>query len=164
MTDPVTGASSVATSSASTSVDRPDQMGSDTFLKLLVAEMKYQDPSNPMSSADMMAQTATLTQTQSLQQIATQNSQLISLQRSLNAGVLVGHAVAYTDTSGTTQYGTVTSVRMDSPDDRLQAVIGGHPVDLGRITQVGPIAEVDATPAPSPTSTSAGTTTGNSTP
>ncbi|MDQ1663169.1 MAG: flagellar basal-body rod modification protein FlgD, partial [Blastococcus sp.] len=62
-------AASVATTTATTSVDRPNQMGSDTFLKLLVAEMKYQDPSSPMSSSDMMAQTATLTQTQSLQTI-----------------------------------------------------------------------------------------------
>ena len=152
MTDPVNGVSSFATSSATTSVDRPDQMGSNTFLKLLVAEMKYQDPSNPMSSADMMAQTATLTQTQSLQQIATQNSHLISLQRSLNASVLVGHAVAYTDTSGATQYGTVTSVRLDNLDDTLQAVIGGKPVDVGRITQVGPIADV--IPPPPATATS----------
>jgi flagellar basal-body rod modification protein FlgD len=152
MTDPVSGPTSVATNSATTSVDRPDQMGSNTFLKLLVAEMKYQDPSNPMSSADMMAQTATLTQTQSLQQIATQNSQLISLQRSLNASALVGHAVAYTDTSGATQYGTVTSVRLDNVNDTLQAVIGGKPVDVGRITQVGPIADV--TPPSTATSTS----------
>ena len=52
-------------------------MGSDTFLKLLVAQMKYQDPSNPMSSSELMAQTATLTQTQALQTIADQNKQLL---------------------------------------------------------------------------------------
>jgi len=65
-------------------------MGSDMFLKLLVAEMKYQDPSSPMSTSDMMAQTATLTQTQSLQQIQQQNAQLVSLQRSLAAVGLAG--------------------------------------------------------------------------
>jgi flagellar basal-body rod modification protein FlgD len=139
MTSPVPGAAAptVTTSAASSTADRPDQMGGDTFLKLLVAQMKYQDPSSPMSTSDMMAQTATLTQTQSLQQIATQNSQLIAMQRSLSAGALVGTTVSYTDTDGTTQTGKVSAVRFSSTDSTSSAVIGGKSVDVGRITQVG---------------------------
>lgn len=130
-------AASVATSTATTSVDRSNQMGSDTFLKLLVAEMKYQDPSSPMSSSDMMAQTATLTQTQSLQTIADQNKQQLALQRSLTAGALVGHSVSYTATDGTTQTGTVSAVKISATDNTSSAVIGGESIDVGRITQVG---------------------------
>ena len=130
-------AAPVATSTATTSVDRPNQMGSDTFLKLLVAEMKYQDPSSPMSSSDMMAQTATLTQTQSLQTIAEQNKQQLALQRSLTAGALVGHVVSYTATDGTTQSGTVSAVKISATDNTSSAVIGGEDIDVGRITQVG---------------------------
>jgi flagellar basal-body rod modification protein FlgD len=130
-------AAAVATSTATTSVDRPNQMGSDTFLKLLVAEMKYQDPSSPMSSSDMMAQTATLTQTQSLQTIADQNKQQLALQRSLTAGALVGHEVSYTATDGTTQSGTVSAVKISATDNTSSAVIGGEDIDVGRITQVG---------------------------
>ena len=139
MTAPVTGSgsASAATSTASTSVDRPDQMGSNTFLQLLVAEMKYQDPSSPMSSSDMMAQTATLTQTQSLQQIATQNTQLIALQRSLSAGALVGRTVSWTGTDGAAHSGAVTSVSIDTTNNTSTAQIGGQSVDVGRITQVG---------------------------
>ena len=137
MSSPVSGTSSVATNSATTSVDRPDQMGSDTFLKLLVAEMKYQDPSNPMSSADMMAQTATLTQTQALQTIAKQNEQTLALQRSLTAGALVGQHVSYTDTDGTTQSGVISAVQISSVNNTSTAVIGGKSVDIGRITEVG---------------------------
>ncbi len=137
MTSPVSGAPSVATSSATTSVDRPDQMGSNTFLKLLVAEMKYQDPSNPMSSADMMAQTATLTQTQALQTIADQNKQTLALQRSLTAGALVGHKVSYTASDGTTQSGVISAVQISSTTNTTTAVIDGESVDIGRITEVG---------------------------
>src|SRR3954453_9959220 len=114
MSSPVSGTSGVATATATTTVDRPDQMGSDTFLKLLVAEMKYQDPSNPMSSADMMAQTATLTQTEALQTIAAQNKQTLSLQRSLTAGALVGHQVSYTASDGSTQTGVISAVQISS--------------------------------------------------
>ena len=130
-------AASVATSTATTSVDRANQMGSDTFLKLLVAEMKYQDPSSPMSSSDMMAQTATLTQTQSLQTIADQNKQQLALQRSLTAGALVGHVVSYTAPDGTTKSGAVSAVKISSTDNSSTAVIGGDDIDVGRITQVG---------------------------
>jgi flagellar basal-body rod modification protein FlgD len=137
MTSPVTGTSAIATASATTSVDRPDQMGSDTFLKLLVAEMKYQDPSKPMDSSEMMAQTATLTQTQALQTIAEQNKQTLALQRSLSAGALVGHQVSYTATDGSTLSGVVSAVRISSVDNASTALIGGESVDVGRITQVG---------------------------
>jgi flagellar basal-body rod modification protein FlgD len=142
MTAPVSGSgtpatSSVATNTATTSVDRGDQMGGDTFLKLLVAEMKYQDPSSPMSTSDMMAQTATLTQTQSLQQIATQNTQLLSMQRSLSAAALVGRDVTYTATDGSSTTGMVTAVSIDTTKNTSTAQIGGTSVDVGRITQVG---------------------------
>ena len=137
MSSPVSGTSGVATATATTTVDRPDQMGSDTFLKLLVAEMKYQDPSNPMSSADMMAQTATLTQTEALQTIAAQNKQTLSLQRSLTAGALVGHQVSYTASDGTTQSGVISAVQISSVNNTSTAVIDGESVDIGRITQVG---------------------------
>jgi flagellar basal-body rod modification protein FlgD len=142
MTTPVGGTdgTSYLTSSATGQVSRDDQMGSDMFLKLLVAEMKYQDPSSPMSTSDMMAQTATLTQTQSLQQIQQQNAQLVSLQRSLAAVGLVGHTVSYTATDGTTQAGKVSSVALDPDTNTTTAVVDGKPVDVGRITQVGPIA------------------------
>ena len=139
MTAPVgaTDSTSYVTNSSTASVSRSDQMGGDMFLKLLVAEMKYQDPSSPMSTSDMMAQTATLTQTQSLQQIAQQNTQLLALQRSLSAGALVGQDVSYTDTDGTSQTGVVTAVQIDSSTNTSTAVIGGKSVDVGRITQVG---------------------------
>jgi flagellar basal-body rod modification protein FlgD len=89
-----------------------------------------------MDTSQMMAQTATLTQTQSLQQIATQNTQLLALQRSLSAGALVGRAVSYTATDGSTQTGTVTAVSIDTTKNTSTAQIGGTSVDVGRITQV----------------------------
>ena len=67
------------------------------FLKLLVAQMKYQDPSNPASSSEFMAQTATFTQVEKLEEIAAQNASMLALQSSSSAGALVGRTVSYTD-------------------------------------------------------------------
>src|SRR3954447_27012886 len=136
MTDAITGSAPVATSTATTQVSK-NGFDSETFLQLLVAQLKYQDPSNPTSSSEFMAQTATLAQVQSLNEIADQNTHALSLQRSLSAGALVGHTVFYTDTDGTTKTGTVTSVKISGDSStESKAVVDGVDVALGRLSEV----------------------------
>ena len=135
MTTPVTGTGG-ATYNASSSVDRPDQMGKDVFMKLLVAQMRYQDPSNPVDSSQMMAQTATFSQVEKLEQLVNQNASMLVLQESATAGALVGRKATYTDTNGASVTGTVTSVRLANRDSEAIAVIGGVEVQVGRITEI----------------------------
>jgi len=137
MTAPVSGTGSVATSTATTQVSGSNGFDSETFLKLLVAQLKYQDPSDPASSSELMAQTATLAQVQSLDAIAEQNSQLLTLQKSLSAGAMVGQTVSYTDIDGATKSGLVTAVKISSDAATpTKAVIDGVDVDLTRVSQV----------------------------
>ena len=136
MPDAVSGATGAATYTASTSVDRPDQMGKDTFLKLLVAQMRYQDPANPVDSSQMMAQTATFTQVEKLEQLVTQNASMLVLQESATAGSLVGRTATYTDSTGAAVSGVVTSVKLASRDSEAVAVIGGKDVPVGRLTEI----------------------------
>src|SRR3954470_13100763 len=114
MSAPVGGTGPVTTNTATTQVSNANGFDSETFLKLLVAQLKYQDPSDPASSSELMSQTATLAQVQSLDAIATQNSQMLSLQKSLSAGALVAQTVSYTDTDGATLSGLVTAVKISS--------------------------------------------------
>jgi flagellar basal-body rod modification protein FlgD len=137
MTAPVTGsAGTTYTAPASSTVDRPDQMGKDTFLKLLVAQMRYQDPGNPVDSSQMMSQTATFSQVEKLEQLVSQNASMLVLQESATAGALVGRTATYTDTTGASKTGLVTSVRLASGDSEAVAVIGGVPVPVGRLTEI----------------------------
>jgi flagellar basal-body rod modification protein FlgD len=153
MTAPVSGAGPVATNTATTQVSNANGFDSETFLKLLVAQLKYQDPSDPASSSELMAQTATLAQVQSLDAIAKQNSQSLTLQKSLSAGALVGQTVSYTDSDGATKTGVVTAVKISSDSTaESQAVIGGVDVDLGRISQVAMPTAPTATAGTSATS------------
>ena len=136
------------THTASTTVERKDQGSQkDMFLKLLVAQMKYQDPSNPASSSELMAQNATFTQVEKLEEIATQNASLLALQRSSSAGALVGRTVSYTDETGAKQTGLVTSVRLGSDTTEATAIVGGAAVSMGRITEVASTA-ASSTPSP----------------
>lgn len=135
MTDPVGGVgASYASSGATSTVDRSDQNSKDMFLQLLVAQMRYQDPSNPASTTEFMSQTATFSQVEKLEQLADQNASMLTLQKSLSAGALVGHAVSWTDENGTTQSGTVSSVRFGG--DEPTAVVGGLEVPYGRLTEI----------------------------
>ena len=137
MTDAVSATALTTGTKATTNVERKDQGSQkDTFLKLLVAQMKYQDPSNPASSSELMAQNATFTQVEKLQEIATQNASLLALQRSSSAGALVGRTVSYTDDTGAKQTGLVTSVRLGSDTVEATAIVGGAAVSMGRITEV----------------------------
>ncbi len=135
MTSPVTGAGGPTTTST-TSVDRPDQLGKDVFLKLLVAQMRYQDPTKPADSSQMMAQTATFSQVEKLEQLVNQNASMLVLQESATAGALAGRKASYTDTTGAAVTGTVTSVRLANRDSEAIAVIGGVEVQVGRITEI----------------------------
>jgi flagellar basal-body rod modification protein FlgD len=134
MTSPVGGVGGAAPTTATSTVTRTDQMGKDVFLQLLVAQMRYQDPNSPASTTEFMSQTATFTQVEKLEEIAAQNASLVSLQRSLSAGALVGHTVSYTDDDGTTVTGTVGSVKISG--DEPSAVVDGVDVPIGRLTEV----------------------------
>ena len=142
MTDPVGGTPSVPTTRATPQVDRGDQMGKDTFLKLLVAQMRYQDPSNPVDSTQMIAQTATFTQVEKLEQLATMGATALVLQEHAAAGAMVGRQVTYTDTTGAQVSGLVSSVRLASGNSEAVAVVDGKEVQVGRITAL-------STPTPS---------------
>jgi flagellar basal-body rod modification protein FlgD len=137
MTAPVTGTGATTyVAAASSAVDRPDQMGKDVFMKLLVAQMRYQDPGNPVDSSQMMSQTATFSQVEKLEQLVSQNASMLVLQESATAGSLVGRSATYTDTTGASKTGIVTSVRLASGDNEAVAVIGGVAVPVGRLTEI----------------------------
>ena len=136
MPDAVSGTQNVPVTYATPQVDRGAQMGKDTFLKLLVAQMRYQDPSKPVDSSQMIAQTATFTQVEKLEQIAASSATALILQEHAAAGAMVGRHVTYTDTTGTSVTGLVSSVRLASGDGEAVAVVAGQQVQVGRITAI----------------------------
>jgi flagellar basal-body rod modification protein FlgD len=137
MTTPVSGPPGTTyTPGASSTADRPDQLGKDVFMKLLVAQMRYQDPSAPVDSSQMMSQTAVFSQVEKLEQLVKQNASMLVLQESATAGALVGRTATYTDTGGESKTGIVSSVRLASRGDEAIAVIGGVSVPVGRLTEI----------------------------
>ncbi|CAN5238726.1 flagellar hook capping FlgD N-terminal domain-containing protein [soil metagenome] len=69
MTAAVTSGSATATSAPPTPVNPKGALGKSEFLKLLVAQMKHQDPLNPTSGDQMAAQLAQFSSLEQLQNI-----------------------------------------------------------------------------------------------
>ncbi len=74
--------SSISSSSAASStLNSSVQLTNSDFFNLLVAQLQYQDPSNPMSSSDFVAQLAQLSTVNGIQSLNTNFSSLLSLQQ-----------------------------------------------------------------------------------
>jgi hypothetical protein len=76
-----------------------DQFGKDTFLKLLVAQMKYQNPLAPKDGSEFLTQTAQFTQLETLQNIEKAQSALAQSTQMLAAASMVGRSVTYSLTA-----------------------------------------------------------------
>lgn len=99
------------------------------FLKLLVAQIQYQDPMNPQSDTDMAAQLAQFT---SLQQATQSTSSLAMIQ----ANGLVGSTVTIQVDSLNTASGVVTGVVMNSGTPQI--TVNGTNYNLSQVTSVTP--------------------------
>ena len=110
------------------------ELGQDAFLKLLVAQLRYQDPSNPADGTQFMAQTAQFTQVEKLTQLVDDQQSMMSTQRMLSAGTMVGRTVSFPGPDGTTSTGVVTSASFTGSDPTLR--VGDKDVPLSSVTEV----------------------------
>jgi flagellar basal-body rod modification protein FlgD len=122
-----TNSTSSTSSTTSTSNNTVDY---NTFLQLLIAEMKNQDPTNPMDTSQYMSQFAQLS---SVEQATLTNSKLDSLlssQALTQADGLIGRNVSFTDTTGAAITGKIASVSINS-DGSVATLEDGTKVAVG---------------------------------
>jgi len=114
-----------------------------SFLRLLIAEMRNQDPTNPMDSTQYVAQLASFSQVEQSVQINNKLNELLQSQTLSQADALIGRTITSAD--GTVS-GEVTSVKLYS--DGIVAVLkDGTQVVVGPGITVQPTtadAEADA--------------------
>jgi flagellar basal-body rod modification protein FlgD len=103
-----------ATTTADTTATPPKQtLDSEVFLQLLVAQMKNQDPSSPLDTNEMMAQTTQLAMMEQLVTLADTFTESFALSMRQTAAALVGKQASYVDADGVTQTGLVTKVSFE---------------------------------------------------
>jgi len=123
--------SGVKTSKAA---EKTGELGQDAFLKLLVAQLKYQDPLNPADGAEFIAQTAQFTMVEKLTAMVTQGDKMALSQQATQAAQLVGKQVTYLTDSGVSAQGIVESTKFSSDGQSL--TINGKSVQLSAVTGV----------------------------
>jgi len=106
------------------------------FMSLLVAQLKNQNPSAPMDTSQMMAQTIQLSMMEKMTELTSNSKEGFSLQMRSAAAQLIGHSVGYTLADGTTGTGIASSVSFAGAVPTVK--VGDLSIPLDSITGVIP--------------------------
>ncbi len=109
-------------------------LGSDAFLKLLVAQLKYQNPMEPTDGTQLLQQTAQFTQVETLQSLADAQRQLTGLTQFSLAVGLSGKEVTALGPMGTRVTGVVDAIRYNVDGPELS--IGGDWISINNVLEV----------------------------
>ena len=103
----------------------------DSFLKILASELQNQDPTEPVSNTEYVAQ---LAQFNSLQQMSALNGSMSKFQ----AYSLIGMEVSYTatDSSGNSLSGTGIAQSVVTNGNDVYVMVDGNKIKLASITKV----------------------------
>lgn len=130
-----------------------DDLGQDAFLQLLVTQLKYQDPLNPVDSAQSLLQTAQFTMVEKLNEIAAAVTGQSQFGQLAAVGSIVGKVANFTDSLGNQHSGAVSSARVDA--DGVVLTVGNREVALDAVQSFGAPtpSTIDATSPDAPATT-----------
>lgn len=111
-------------------------LGGDAFLKLLVAQLRYQNPLEPTGANELMQQTASFSQVETLQALASTQQQLAGLSQFSLAVGLAGKEVAALGVTGEPVIGPVDGVRFGTAEPELSIL--GQWIPLSNVVEVVP--------------------------
>lgn len=145
MTSAVDQVSQSQTTYSSSSNTATDGLGKDDFLKLLVDQLRYQNPMEPMKDTDFIAQMA---QFSSLEQMKNLNTSMETLMTAYQLSMqdnavsyavsLIGKEVGYLD-GQSNQWGKVESIQIVNGIPLL--VVGDWLIELDQVFEVKPVVE-----------------------
>jgi flagellar basal-body rod modification protein FlgD len=124
--------------SSTTNREVSSELGKDDFLNLLVTQLQYQDPMNPMEDQDFIAQMA---QFSALEQMQNMSSAMENVQAFSMIGKEVTAYVQGDDGLYEEVKGEVESIKIDS--GKIYVVVGEKEIALSDITNVSSIAETE---------------------
>lgn len=131
----VTNSSSSASSSSSSSSASTPMLNQQQFLQLLTAQLKAQDPMNPVSATDFTSQLAQLNTVSGLQQLNSNIQQMLQLQQLSQGAALMGKTVSYiTSGASTSGQGVVKAVSVQN--GQMQVQVGNQQVPISQISGI----------------------------
>ncbi len=115
-------------------------LDSDVFMKLLVTQLKYQDPGAPMDTNQMMAQSVQLSMMEKMTELSTGAKESFSLQMRTAAAQIVGSEVSFELPDGTSGTGVATSVSFASGVPLV--AVDGRKIPLDSISGISVPSEI----------------------
>jgi len=107
---------------------------SDTFMSLLLAQMKNQNPFEPMKDNEMMAQMAQMNSVQELQKIGESLKEMNQTNQLLSATSMMGKNVTFSDEAGTLYEAIIKAITQ--VDGEVLLTAGESTVSLADILAV----------------------------
>jgi flagellar basal-body rod modification protein FlgD len=126
--------SSVATTGSQPTVAADQSLGKQEFLRILLMQLRNQDPLNPINDREFITQMAQLSALEATTNLSGQVERLVASQHEIQVVQLVGHEVEYVDPAGERVRGRVDGVRFDGGAPIL--VIGDRRVPAGWVDTV----------------------------
>lgn len=125
-----------AAAAAATTTAQPGTLDKQAFLELLVTQLRYQDPTSPMDTNALMAQTTQLSTMESLTELSATQRESFALQMRSSAAALVGQQITWTDADGAAHSGLVDAVSYAAGVPSVR--VGDQDVALDAVSSVGP--------------------------
>ena len=135
MTNTINPFTSTTAPTTTVQADQSASSSKDTFLKLLVAQLKYQNPMSPTDGTQFLQQTAQSTMVEKLEDLATKSDSLVKAQQGTEAIGMLGQKITATGTGGTDITGIVSGMRVTA-DGPVLKVNGGGEVALSAVKSV----------------------------
>lgn len=137
MTIDATTAAGMNTGTAPTTPPKQN-MDSEVFMKLLVAQLRNQDPSSPMDTNQMMSQQTQMASLEQLTNMSNTSSEQFALTMRMAAMNIVGKSVSYTADDGSVVKGSATGASFANSVPTIK--VGGTNVKLDSILSIDPTA------------------------
>lgn len=116
-------------------------LGENSFLQLLVTQLKYQNPLAPTDNTQFVSQLAQFSSLEQMTKVSSQEGQVVSgisqLAAAANLGqayALLGDTVSLADANGNTFSGTVSAV--NTSGGQVNVVVAGRTYPLADLTSV----------------------------
>lgn len=116
----------------------PSALGKDQFLKLLITQLRYQDPINPVDDKEFIAQLAQFSSLEQMQNLNTNLSDMMFAQQKLTslgqATQMIGLDVELFTKEGESLFGKVSGVQFK--DGWPQIIVNGKLYDFGEVVAI----------------------------
>lgn len=123
-----------ARADASSGSDFMEGMGKDAFLKLLIAQIRYQNPLDPIKNENFVAQLAQFSSLEAIQEMKDAIESQSRAQQLASAAGLIGREIEILGPDGQSVFGIVEAVQQ--MDEEVYLRVGETLVRVGEVISV----------------------------